>query len=450
MARAAKKLTKRDLDALRARAEADQDFKAYVADAGQPGLYVWARRGKLTFTFEYRAPVGGRRRRSTLDNYGAITLEQARKIGQDWRGKLALGVDPQEDREAKRRASRTVADVVTAYVKDLEQRVKAGSRKPSSLESARRRLNSHAVPALGRVPVAALSEEQVRRWMRGMADTPVEANRTWTHLKAAFNWAHLDTSAFRADQRFAEKGRRDALDAEQLRRLGDALHEAEATGSVKLERKGGTVTRSVHASAVLAVRLLALTGFRRGEVIGHGAKNRRLEDGGLRWGDVDLKAGLVRLRESKTGDQVRVLGAAAIDLLRRAKPAGAGDGEPVCPGEVPGQPLIGLDKARRYLYERAGLAGVEGIDLHSLRHTFASIGAHVQGGRYVGMVAPLLGHGHQARSVTERYITSNPEALRPAADAIAGEIARLLGLGERGRVVEFPRGKGKGAVKGKR
>ena len=44
----------------------------------------------------------------------------------------------------------------------------------------------------------------------------------------------------------------------------------------------------------------------------------------------------------------------------------------------------------------------------------------------------------QSKAITERYITANPAALRPAADAIAGELARLLGLGEVGRVVEFP------------
>ena len=77
------------------------------------------------------------------------------------------------------------------------------------------------------------------------------------------------------------------------------------------------------------------------------------------------------------------------------------------------------------------------MDLHSLRHSFASIGAHVQNGRYVAFVGALLGHGYQKRSITERYIHSNPEALRPAADAIAGHIADKLGLGEPGQVLAF-------------
>ena len=49
----------------------------------------------------------------------------------------------------------------------------------------------------------------------------------------------------------------------------------------------------------------------------------------------------------------------------------------------------------------------------------------------------MLGHGYQKRSVTERYIHSNPDALRPAADAIAGAIANSLGLTEPARVLAF-------------
>ena len=66
--------------------------------------------------------------------------------------------------------------------------------------------------------------------------------------------------------------------------------------------------------------------------------------------------------------------------------------------------------------------------------------AHVHSGRYAALVAPLLGHGYQKRSVTERYIHQNPEALRPAADAVAGQIAKTLGLAELATVVAFTRG----------
>ena len=214
----------------------------------------------------------------------------------------------------------------------------------------------------------------------------------------------------------------DQLD--QLQALGEARREAEESGSV-------------HPSALLAIRLFALTGMRRSEVLGHESRARRGELEGLRWGDVQLEAGTITLRDSKTGAQTRVIGEATIDLLRAALPEDAQAEDPVCPGKVPGRPFVGIDRPRIKLFEAAGLANVPGVDLHSLRHTFASVGAHVQNGRFAAFVAPLLGHGYQKRSITERYIHSNPEALRPAADAISGTIASTLGLAESARVIAF-------------
>jgi integrase len=301
------------------------------------------------------------------------------------------------------------------------------------------------LPKLGSVRVRELTSDQVKKLHRSLKATPGEANRMLTALSAVYGWADRSeqvpagTNPARNVERLKEDGERRAFTADELRALGEALREAEQTGKVTIERtvqgKPRRVAESVHSSAVLAVRVLALTGFRRAELLGHTMKDRRNGREGLRWGDVDLERGLVTLHDSKTGRQTRVIGAAAVKLLEAAKPERAEPVDLVCPGAVAGQPFIGIDKVRGKLWKAAGLAGV---DLHSLRHTYASVGAHVQNGRFVGHVSALLGHGFTKRAVTERYISANPEALRPAADAVAGELARLLGLGEPARVVAFP------------
>lgn len=108
MAREARKLTKTALAALRKLAQADGRFSAYVADPGQPGLYAWARRGRVRFVFAYRPPGGGRRQRLKIDEYGAITLKRARKIAEEWRGLVAGGQDPQRALREQARAAATV------------------------------------------------------------------------------------------------------------------------------------------------------------------------------------------------------------------------------------------------------------------------------------------------------------------------------------------------------
>jgi integrase len=445
MPRAASKLTKRLLDSYAARAADDKGWTSYVADAGQPGLGVAIRRGRVRFTFRYRPPAGGKRRTHQIDHYGAITLDQARDIARDLRAQVAAGLDPQDEREREQRLGATVGDAVAGYLEDLRTRAETGAQrgKRSGYTSARRRLERHVLPALGKRRLRDVTAADVRQLHRSMQRTPVEANRTLSVFSAVFGWADraeqipAGHNPCRYVEKYAETGERRALTASELSALGDALHEAAETGAVEVPTKGGgTRRRTVPAPAVLAIRLMALTGFRRSEILGHMSKRRRGDREGLRWGDVDLDRGVVTLRDSKTGRQVRTLGAPAVEILRAARSEDATEDDPVvCSTRVKGQPFIGIDKPRRWLWEAAGL---DGVDLHSLRHSFASIGAHVQGGRYAGHVAPLLGHGYQSRAITERYISSNPDALRPAADAIAGEIGRLLGLGEEGRVLSFP------------
>ena len=47
MARNAQRLTKAKLDSLRSKVQRDGSFSGFIADAGQPGLYAWARRGRV-------------------------------------------------------------------------------------------------------------------------------------------------------------------------------------------------------------------------------------------------------------------------------------------------------------------------------------------------------------------------------------------------------------------
>jgi len=462
MPRHARKLTKRDLDDLRRKAEADSSLTKHLADADQKGLYARARRGRVHFVFRFRPPNGGGRRTMTIDEYGTgITLKQARDAAQLLRGEVASRRDPQAEQERQRREAITVSEAVESYLRDLNHRAESGAMrgKRSGYASAKARLERHVVPRLGKVRLRDLTSEQVRRMHRALSETPVQANRVLTCLAAVYGWAdktELVPAGFnpcRHIEKFAETGRRRALTSDELKAMGDALDEAEKTGSVPVMKDGKSVQKEdqpvrarISPVAVLAIRLLALTGFRPSEILGQSMKDRRGKREGLRWADVDLEGGLIHLHDTKTGKQTRVVGQAVVELLRRARTKYATDRDPVCPGTRPGEPLIGIDKPRAHLWRAAGIDETPAgrADLHSLRHSFASVGAHAQGGRFAAFVGPLLGHGHQVqRSITQRYVHDDVEAMRPAADSISGEIARLLGLTEPGEVVAFPeRGRG--------
>jgi integrase len=67
-------------------------------------------------------------------------------------------------------------------------------------------------------------------------------------------------------------------------------------------------------------------------------------------------------------------------------------------------------------------AGLEGVRLHDLRHTYASFGA---GG---GLGLPIIGKllGHTQASTKQRYAHLDADPLRRASEAIGGRIAAAL------------------------
>ena len=84
-------------------------------------------------------------------------------------------------------------------------------------------------------------------------------------------------------------------------------------------------------------------------------------------------------------------------------------------------------------------AKLEGVRLHDLRHSFASVGA--MGGISLIMIGALLGHRQAA--TTQRYAHLSNDPVRAAADSIASTIKSAM-QGKAARIKEF---KVKGGVR---
>jgi integrase len=194
--------------------------------------------------------------------------------------------------------------------------------------------------------------------------------------------------------------------AKGVRRLASTPRERRLSRA-EIERLGKTLREAVqdreHPTGLAAIRFLLLTGF------------RRMEGLGLQQPWLDEDEGAIRFPDTKSGAQARVIGQAAIDLLRdqpKAKspfffPADWGEGH-----------FIGVVRVLDRICERAKLADVTP---HTLRHTFASLAGDL--GFSELTIAALLGHA--SRGVTQRYVHID-EALRMAADRVAEEMADIL------------------------
>src|SRR5690606_11556887 len=93
----------------------------------------------------------------------------------------------------------------------------------------------------------------------------------------------------------------------------------------------------------------------------------------------------------------------------------------------PGESRDGTEQARTDLKRPwklvCKIAELEGVRLHDLRHSFASVGAGEGHGLIV--VGKLLGHSQA--STTQRYAHLDADPLRKASDAIANKIAAAMG-----------------------
>jgi integrase len=216
-------------------------------------------------------------------------------------------------------------------------------------------------------------------------------------------------------ERYPENARERFLTSEEFAQLGDALRLAQTTGlewtidesKPKANRapKAANRLRTVDPFAIAAIRLLIFTGARLREVL-H-----------AKWEYVDFERGLMFLPDSKTGRKAIVLSAAALEVFSSLPRI---EGNPhIIAGSKSGEPRADLKKPWVAISKAAGL---EGVRLHDLRHSFASIGAGASLG--LPIIGKLLGHSQPA--TTARYAHLDADPMRRAANTIGATISAAM------------------------
>jgi len=415
------KLTKRTVDAIKP----DPRKDVFVWDDEVRGLGIRVKpSGLRSFFVQYRNSSGVSRR-LTLGKYGILTSDEARKLAKITLAKVVKGVDPAEERLDGRK-SVTVRQLCQAYLDASKKGLVLGKgrrpKKPSTLYVDRGRIERHIIPLLGSRAVRDLNTPDVVRFMRDVAQGKTAgdiktgfrgraiikggsgtAARTVGLLGGILSFAVTEgiipVNPARGVRRPADKRREIRLTEDEYRALGNALREAELAGE--------------NLTAIIAVRLLTLTGCRRGEIEK------------LCWHDVDFGGHCLRLSDSKEGKNVRPLGAAALNILSKLP----GGGRFVLGGKEPDKPFRGLPKAWARIIQRSRLPY---LTPHGLRHAYASMASDL--GYTEPTIAALLGHA--ASTMTGRYIHHLDSALIAAADKVSARISAALdGRIETGQVV---------------
>ncbi len=385
------KLTKRTVDAL----EADgKDAVFWDRELAGLGVRVHTT-GRKTWVVQSRGPSGPKR--VTLGRHGELTVDEARKqaaliIDRIKRGEELVTQLPE--------AESTVAGLAERFMRTHVER----HLKPATASAYRTVLGKYILPALGGMGLEEVGGAQVTALHHRLRDTPARANaavhllsRMYT-LAEAWELVPPGRNPCLAVRRYRTRVRERFLTPEEYRRLGRALRQAEDEDGI-------------WPPAIAAIRLLVLTGCRRGEILS------------LRWDDVDRTAGDLRLRDAKAGPRMVPLTRPALRILD-AIPRSE-DNPWVIAGQRAGKHLTGLHHYWRPVRERAGLHDVR---IHDLRHSYASRALAL--GESLYTIGKLLGHTSVATSA--RYAHLMREAEREAAVRVGGSIGIHITNGRAG------------------
>ncbi|MER8954559.1 site-specific integrase [Mesorhizobium sp. M0833] len=378
------KLTKSAVDAA---APQDRDYE--LRDTTVPGFLLKVTpTGRKIFMLQYQTNAGVRRKPS-IGKFGELTVEQARKIAQDWLAEVRQGKDPSTEKSAAR-AAPTMKELCNQFIEDYSKL----HNKPRTVEGNELNIKNHIVPRLGTLKAHEVTRADVSAMMTAMADRPIIANRTLACLRKMFNLAEVwgyrpdGSNPCRHVQKYAEKGSTRFITDAEMRKIYAYLDRAEREG---LE----------HPFIILAIRLQFEFAGRMSEVLS------------LEWDWIDLDQRKVTWPDSKTGGMIKPLSGEAHSLLAAAPRFE--DSPFVCPSIFnPSKPMTDntYHKGWRRILERAG---VPHVGTHGIRHRAATDIANSGVPVKVGMALTA----HKTVAMFMRYIHTEDNPVRLAADAVA-------------------------------
>jgi integrase len=405
------KLTKRVVDAAESRSS---DYFIWDEELPGFGLRVF-KSGKRSYLVQYRA--AGRTRRYTIGLHGAWTPETARKKARSLLGRIGQGENPAEERRLDAKAI-TVKELCTQYLKDAENGLVLGKgrrpKKASTIVIDKSRIHRHIIPLLGTRRVKDITPSDINRFIRDVISGKTKADVKTKARGRAIVRGGAGTAAravgllggiltYAIEHGIIERnpvhGIRKPADRVKTRRLSE--QDYRVLGKVL----NGAVTDDRFRLAVPIIRLLALTGCRRGEGVG------------LKWTELDAENSCLRLSDSKEGASARPIGLPVLDLLEAQRSEQLGVF--VFAGTEEEKPLVGFPKYWKRLFKDTAL---ENLTPHVLRHSFASVANDL--GFTETTIAALM--GHSKGTVTSRYIHAVDTALVMAADTVSGYINGLL------------------------
>ncbi|EJW11723.1 Integrase [Rhodovulum sp. PH10] len=366
----------------------------YDAEVKGFGVRVTAA-GARSFVLNYRTKAG-RERRYTIGSFPEWKATAARIEAAELKKRVDRGEDPMADVEADREAP-TVADLCTRYTDEHLPKKRENSRVSDEAN-----IRLYILPELKHRKVAEVTFSDIDGLHRKVTKDgkPIAANRVVALCSKMFalaiRWGWRTDNPAKGIERNPETKRNRYATGDELGRLTEALaaHDDQ--------------------QAANAIRLLLLTGARKGEVLG------------ARWDQLDLAAGVWTkpgaTTKQKTDHRVPLSAPTRqllVEMRAEAEKQAQKKGREVSDYVLPGRGGVGhredIKNDWRVLRKVAGLGDVR---IHDLRHTYASVLASA--GLSLPIIGALLGHTNPA--TTQRYAHLFDDPLRAATERVGAVV----------------------------
>jgi integrase len=389
--------TKRTIESLPAHDTDSPSREAEYTDAECIGLHLRVSKNGRKF-FQHRYRHLGRKKCMSLGEYPHISLQEARQRVSEHKTLLARDLDPADERSQKR-------DDITLATFANEFYIPHATMHKKTWQEDVNRIKLRINPALGSLRLATITQRDLTNFHAKEKErtSSTTANHYLSLLKRMLNlavkWGLLEKSPAAGMDKFKEPPHRERyLTKEELPKFLKALDELDDRLSVA------------------AIKLLLFTGCRRNEVLS------------MKWDQVRFEEGRIFLPMTKNGRSRSVLlNVKAKEILegllsRKDDDSRTRNSDFVFPSRA--------GTCKGYIYDlrkpfeaACAIAGIEGLRIHDLRHSFATIA--IMGGASLYEVQKLLGHSDI--SMSQRYAHMADESLQLATDNFAQMIGKAMG-----------------------
>ncbi|MEM9358652.1 MAG: integrase family protein [Pseudomonadota bacterium] len=338
-----------------------------------------------------------------IGKFELVELSDAKKRAKEIAAQLALGIDPNAEREAIRQDIK-FAEAFESFIVDPAKRRKKGPRRTRTTEGYRwqyerylaRRISSRKLSTLHRTELDHLHTEI------GKDSGIYSANRTLALISAVLNdaiskgWQGQNSA--QGIERFPEQRRERFLREDEI---GPFIKACEQ------ERNGGS--RSTAEAALLAL----FTGLRRDNICA------------ASWHDFDFKRGIWRISGSKMKNgelQVAYLSSYIREIIHQRYRDRLSD-EWVFPSSGKNGHLVDPKKGIKRIAKLSQI-DPQGVHLHCMKHTFLTYADDVS---LPSAVRKRLAAHKSTSDITERYTHAREGRVREAYEKVARHMLGFAG-----------------------